>query len=189
MGWLTAGAFVCLVVLVIARTLVLRRRGIRAMMFGDTDKSDFVLPPIVLIIVYGMIARGFGWPMWAPLVAPWWTTDVPGWIGVVLCWLAVVGLAWTLWSFGESFRVGIDEREPGGLVTSGAFAVSRNPIYVCFLAALTGLFLVQRNIWAAVVLVVAFVVINRQIVREETFMRAQYGDDFAAYASRVRRYL
>jgi protein-S-isoprenylcysteine O-methyltransferase Ste14 len=33
-------------------------------------------------------------------------------------------------SFGTSFRVGIDVEHPDKLVTTGIFAVSRNPIYV-----------------------------------------------------------
>jgi len=189
MGWVVGAAFLCLVGLVIARAAMLRRRGIQAMVFGETDKSDFALPPLVLIVAYCVLAPGFGWPMWAPVVAGWWTSDIPGWIGAVLCWLAVAGLAWALASFGESFRVGIDEREPGGLITTGAFAHSRNPVYTCFVAFLAGLFLAQHNAVTAVVLVAVAAVMHRQVLREEKFLRAHYGDEFAAYAATVRRYL
>jgi hypothetical protein len=48
---------------------------------------------------------------------------------------ALIGFAVTLKSFGDSFRVGIDEKKPDKLVTSGMFAISRNPIYVCFCVA------------------------------------------------------
>ena len=189
MGWATSAAFVCLIACVIGRVAMLRRRGVRAFVFGETDKSDFILPPCVLAVAYCVVAPGFGWPMWWPLVAPWWPSAVPGWFGVALCWLAVIGMVWTLKSFGESFRVGIDEREPGGLITTGAFAVSRNPIYVCFLAFLAGLFLVEHNVITAVALAALAVVIHVQVSREESFLSTHYGEAFAAYCQNVRRYV
>ena len=188
-GWIVAAAFVGLIGLVLARVAMLRRRGIQAFLFGATHRSDAVLVPCVLIIVYCVIAPGFHWPMWDPIVAPFWATAIPGWVGATACVAAVGGLAWTLASFGDSFRVGIDDREPAGLVTTGAFAVSRNPIYVCFITFLSGLFLVQHNAVTLVVLIAAPLVIHRQIRREERFLESHYGDEFSTYRARVRRYL
>ena len=51
----------------------------------------------------------------------------------------------SLVSFGNSFRDGIDVDEPGRLVTTGIFAVSRKPIYVGFFVFLLGQFLVFPN--------------------------------------------
>ena len=189
MGWATGAAFVCLIACVIVRAAMLRRRGVRVLVFGQTNKSDFILVPCVLALVYCVVAPGFGWPMWGPLVAPFWPSAIPGWFGVALCWLAVIGLAYSLKSFGESFRVGIDEHEPGGLITTGAFAVSRNPVYVCFIAFVAGIFLVEHNAITLIALVVVPTVIHRQIVREESFLSAHYGPAFAAYCQTVRRYV
>ena len=41
-----------LFVMVQIRAAILRKRGIRVMFFGNTDKSDFLLMPLVLAIVY-----------------------------------------------------------------------------------------------------------------------------------------
>jgi len=188
-GWIVAGAFVALIGVVLIRVRMLRRRGIHAFLFGATHKSDAILVPCILIIVYALVAPGFGWPMWQPLVAPYWQTPIPGWVGVACCVAAVAGLVWSLMSFGDSFRVGIDDQAPAGLVTTGAFAVSRNPIYVCFALFLTGLFLVQHNIVTTLVLVAFALVAHRQVLREERFLAGHYGEQFAAYRARVRRYV
>ena len=188
-GWILTGVFICLLALVIGRVRWLRRRGINAFLFGATHKSDVILPPIILTVVYCLIAPGFGWPIWNPLVARFWQTSIPGWIGVILGITAVAFMAWALVSFGESFRVGIDDQHPAGLVTTGAFAHSRNPIYVCFGFFLTGLFLVQANLITLVALLGFGFVVHQQVLREESFLATHYGADFEDYCTTVRRYL
>jgi protein-S-isoprenylcysteine O-methyltransferase Ste14 len=168
---------------------MLRRQGIRAMMFGETHKTDFIIVPCVLFIVYVLLANTFNWPIWDVLVYRFWASDIPGWIGLVFGVAALIFFVYTLVSFGRSFRVGIDENKPADLVTSGAFAISRNPIYVCFLVFFTGLFLVHCNVVISVALVAFVFVIHRQIVREEKFLQSYYGEVFLDYCKRVRRYL
>ncbi len=188
-GWIVAGAFLAIIALVVTRVIMLRRRGIQAFLFGVSHRSDATLPPLILLILYCLTTPATGWPMWPPLIQPFWTTDIPGWFGVALCLVAVAGLAWTLVSFGDSFRVGIDQERPSGLVTSGAFARSRNPIYVNFDGFVIGLFLTQHNLVATIVLVVFVLLVHRQVLREEQFLAGHYGQEFEDYRHRVRRYL
>jgi protein-S-isoprenylcysteine O-methyltransferase Ste14 len=114
---------------------------------------------------------------------------IPGWVGLALCLVALIGFALTLVSFGDSFRVGIDEHTTDKLVTSGMFAISRNPIYVCFLMFFTGLFLIHRNIVIAVSVVLFALAIHRQVLREEMFLASHYGEEYENYCKKVRRYL
>ena len=188
-GWIVAGCFVALIGLVLTRVAMLRRRGIEAFLFGATHKSDAVLVPCVLAVLYCVTAPGFGWPMWRPLVAPFWTTPVPGWVGVGCCALALAGLAWALISFGDSFRVGIDDQKPADLVTTGAFSHSRNPIYVSMALFLIGLFLVQHNVVTVLVPIAFTGIVQRQVLREERFLAEHYGDAFERYRKTVRRYV
>ena len=188
-GVISVCAFALFVVMVLIRAATLRKRGIRALVFGQTDKSDFILVPLVLAIAYTTLARTFGLPIWDVLIRPFWSSDFPGWIGLVLCMTALAGFALTLISFGDSFRVGIDVNKPDKLVTGGMFSISRNPIYVCFLLFFTGLFLVHRNIVIAVAMILFALAIHRQIIREERFLTEHYGDEYKAYCKKVRRYL
>jgi len=182
------GAFVALVAIVLIRARIMRRKGIRAIVFGATDKSDFLLVPAVLVIAYTVLARNFSLPFWQPLIRPFWVSTIPGWFGVALCTLSLGGLVLTLASFGDSFRVGIDESAPSELVTTGLFALSRNPIYVCFAAFFCGLFLIYGNVVIAVATVLFALVIHRQVLREETFLKTHYGTEYERYCQRVRRY-
>jgi len=175
--------------MVLIRTAMLRKQGVRAIVFGQTEKSDFLLVPLVAAIVYSALANTFGLPMWGVLIHPFWSSEVPGWVGLLLCFITVICFALTLISFGSSFRVGIDENEPGKLVTSGMFAISRNPIYVCFLMFFIGLFLIHRNIVITAAVILFALAIHRQIIREEKFLLATFGDEYKEYCKKVRRYL
>jgi len=181
--------FALFVIIVLIRAAVLRRRGIRVIVFGQTDKSDFILVPIMLAIAYTALAGTFGLPIWEILIRPFWSSLIPGWFGLALCIIANAGFIVTLAGFGDSFRVGIDENKPDRLITSGMFALSRNPIYVCFFMFIAGLFMIHRNIVIAVGAVLFTLAIHRQILREEKFLSSHYGGEYEDYRKKVRRYL
>jgi protein-S-isoprenylcysteine O-methyltransferase Ste14 len=186
---LSVCAFAVFVIIVLIRAAFMRNRGIKAIVFGVTDKSDFLLVPVVASIFYSILAKTFDLPMWEPLIQPFWESAIPGWFGLGLCGLAIIGFILTLISFGDSFRVGIDNRNPDRLITTGMFSISRNPIYVCFLLFFIGLFLVHCNIIIAVAIVLFALVIHRQVLREEAFLKDYYGNEYAVYCWKVRRYL
>ena len=186
---ISVALFAAFVALVAGRSAVLRRKGIKAIVFGVTDRSDFLLVPFVAAIIYTICSGAFGLPMWKPLIMPFWETQIPGVVGIALCAIAVIGIAASLVSFGDSFRVGIDEQKPDKLVTTGVFAYSRNPIYVCFDMFFFGQFLVHRNIAIAAAAAGFALAIHRQILREEKFLAAFYAGEYEVYRKRVRRYL
>lgn len=59
---LGAVTIVLLPAMVLERIAILRRHGVTAMKFGDTDKTDFLIPPFVLLYLYLIFANAFGWP-------------------------------------------------------------------------------------------------------------------------------
>jgi protein-S-isoprenylcysteine O-methyltransferase Ste14 len=181
--------FALFVVIVQIRAAILRRRGIRVIVFGKTDKSDFILVPFVLAIAYTVLASTFGLPIWDALVRPFWSSDIPGWIGVALSTVAIAGFILTLINFGDSFRVGIDADKPDKLITNGMFAISRNPVYVCFLLFFTGLLLIHCNIVITASVLLFALAIHRQVLREERFLDDHYGEEYHMYRKKVRRYL
>jgi protein-S-isoprenylcysteine O-methyltransferase Ste14 len=186
---LSVCAFAAIILLVLSRAALMRKKGIRVLVFGETDKSDFFLLPILAVTIYTVLANAFHLPLWYPMIRPFWASEIPGIAGLILCLLAVAGFALTLYSFGDSFRVGIDEKKPDKLIMSGMFSISRNPIYVCFLLFFVGLFLIHRNITIAAAAFFLFLVIRRQIMREEQFLSSRYGAEYETYCRRVRRYL
>ncbi len=180
-------AIVLLLGMVLTRVYLLRRSGTDAMRFAKTDKSDYVIPPFAFFYFYLVFANAFGWPTVAHSALP--SADWVAWLGVAFCAGGLLFLAATLRSFGESFRVGIDDRQPGPLVTEGVFAGTRNPIYVAFAFVLLGEFLIFSNWILLLYLVTGIALFHRQVLREERSLAATYGDEYRAYCTRVRRYL
>lgn len=186
-GYLAALAIVLLLGAVLARVLLLRRAGTQAMHFGQLDKTDFLIPPVMLFYFYTIFAAAFHWPLVSTRL--FFNSGVIAWIGVGLCYIGLLVLFASLVSFGRSFRVGIDVDQPDKLVTTGVFAISRNPIYVGFAFVLVGQFLVFPNWVPLAYLVAGFLLLHRQVLREESFMRQHYSEEYAEYCRRVRRYL
>lgn len=184
---LGALTLVLLIAMVLIRTRVLKRRGITAVYFGNIDKTDFLIPPFALLYLYAVFAGAFGWPF--SDAGELFATHASHWAGGVLCVAGLLLMAWSLVSFGTSFRVGIDNERPGALVTSGAFAFSRNPIYVAFGLVLLGEFLIQPHWLLLIYLIAGVALFHRQVLREEAFLAQHYGAEYDAYRKRVHRYL
>jgi protein-S-isoprenylcysteine O-methyltransferase Ste14 len=186
-GYLAASAIVLLLGAVLTRVLLLRRAGTDALHFGNLDKTDYLIPPVALFYFYTIFAAAFHWPLVS--TRKFFSSTVIAWIGVGLCAVGLLVLVASLVSFGRSFRVGIDVDQPDKLVTTGIFAVSRNPIYVGFALVLVGQFLVFPNWVPLLYLVAGLLLFHRQVLREESFMRQHYSQEYADYCRRVRRYL
>src|SRR5215467_9031803 len=132
--YLGALTIVLLLGMVLTRISVLRRQGIKAMKFGSIDKTDFLIPP------FALFAAAFHWPTVTP--HQFFQSEIIAWTGVLFCLAGLLLFLWSLISFRQSFRVGIDADHPDRLITDGVFAFSRNPIYVAFATILIGEFLI-----------------------------------------------
>lgn len=184
---LAALSLILLIGTVLFRVVWLNRLGIKAMNFGVIDKSDFLIPPFALFYFYTVFAAAFGWPLLSD--QRFFHSDLLAWVGVFLCYMGLLFLLLSLIAFGKSFRVGIDTDRADRLVTSGVFRITRNPIYVAFFGVLIGQFLVFPN-WVTLIYLIAGIwLIHRQVLREEAFLQNHYGQEYADYSRRVRRYL
>jgi protein-S-isoprenylcysteine O-methyltransferase Ste14 len=180
-------AITLLVAMVLTRVAIMRRGGIIAMKFGEIDKTDFLIAPFALLYIYLIFANAFHWAHRGP--APLFHVPWLLWLGVAFCGIGLVLLAASLVSFGKSFRVGIDVDRPDKLVTSGVFAITRNPMYVAFGFMLLGQFLIDSSWVMLIYLIAGIALFHRQVLREEAYLGRHYGGEYGAYRARVRRYL
>jgi protein-S-isoprenylcysteine O-methyltransferase Ste14 len=185
--YFAALTIVLMLAMVLTRVLMMRRKGIAAMQFGKIDKTDFLIPPFALFYFYIVSANAFNLP--AVSKQEFFHSAVIAWIGVFSCLAGLLLLLWSLVSFGQSFRVGIDTEHPNKLITSGVFAFSRNPIYVAFASILLGQFLIFPNWILLVYLGAGIWLFHRQVLREEEYLKQHYGKEYLEYSDRVRRYL
>jgi protein-S-isoprenylcysteine O-methyltransferase Ste14 len=110
-------------------------------------------------------------------------------VGALLA-LGAMGLLLTsLFQMGRSWRIGIDPDSHEGLVTSGVFGLSRNPIYVALDLIAVSAFLISGSLFFLVSGLVVMTAIHVQIWREERFLSGAFGEEYQRYRSRVPRYL
>jgi protein-S-isoprenylcysteine O-methyltransferase Ste14 len=185
-GYFAGLTIVLLLGMVLTRTLLMKKRGIKAMHFGNIDRKDFLIPPFALFYFYTVFAASFNFP--GVSTQEFFHSDVISWVGVLFCLAGLLLFLWSLVSFGQSFRVGIDTNHPGKLITTGIFAFSRNPIYVAFAFILIGQFLIFSN-WILLAYIGAAIwLFHRQVLREEEYLKKHYGREYSEYCNRVGRY-
>lgn len=177
---------VLFIALVFIRTRNLKKQGVEAMEFGRKDKKDFIILPFALFYFYIIIANAFHLPSIKGQVL--FQSETVAWIGVLACFVAFIFFLWTMISFSKSFRVGLVENTQQGLITTGAFAVSRNPIYLTFAIMLIGQFLIFPSWILLIYIIVATLRFHMQVLKEEEFLLEQYGEAYHAYCKKVRRY-
>jgi protein-S-isoprenylcysteine O-methyltransferase Ste14 len=114
-------------------------------------------------------------------------------IGITGLVLAATGIAATLlaqWNMGTSWRIGVDPAEHTELVTGGAFALVRNPIFTAMTAASLGLALMVPNpvsLTATAMLIASIQVQVRTV--EEPYLAGVHGAAYTTYAARMGRFL
>jgi protein-S-isoprenylcysteine O-methyltransferase Ste14 len=156
---------------------------------GTSTASDnprvAVLPPVL-----------YGGAFIAVLVLQWvWPlTMLPQPIAVSLGFLLLVpALALAAWGARTMHGAGtnISPLKPAvSLVTSGPYRFSRNPLYVALTVLYVGLALLLNSWWGVVLLVPVLVALHWGVVRrEERYLGLKFGDEYAKYRSRVRRYV
>lgn len=78
---------------------------------------------------------------------------------------------------------------PAALVTTGLHGTSRNPMYVGFAAVHVGLAGLTRNGWMLLTWPLSASLLHLAVLREEAVLAERFGEEYAAYRSRVRRYV
>jgi protein-S-isoprenylcysteine O-methyltransferase Ste14 len=117
--------------------------------------------------------------VWA---SPAWTAPLGFALNVFATAVLIVGQA----QMGKSWRMCVDEQRTL-LVTSGLFAVCRNPIYAASVVLLAGMLLLAPSAWAVCLLGSGFLLVSLQVRLEEAHLVRQHGEAYQRYAARVGR--
>ena len=120
-----------------------------------------------LVPLHLPIGRGAGRAMAASLVT--------GGIGLA---------AWAVASAGDA-----DVERESTLVTGGAYAVTRNPMYLGWSAGVLGLALGSGSAWLLAGWAAAVSALDREVRAEESRLERRFGKAYLAYSDSVPRYL
>lgn len=144
-------------------------------------------PPIVLLLVAGAM-----W--WVASHAPHFELPTPIRVGLAVV-LGLVGMVFSS-SGARAFRRAkttinpMKPAESSTLVCTGIYRVTRNPMYVGLTCLLLGWAVFLTSPWTLLgPLGFALYITRFQIVPEERVLAAKFGADYAAYQSKVRRWL
>ncbi len=141
-------------------------------------------PPVWLLGALGLV-----WleTLVLPGLVPW--AIVRG-FGTILMLLAIAIFALAAWEFLRARSTIIPHQTPQKLITTGIFALSRNPIYLADVILLAGLSLRWGAVSGlALAPVLAWILQQRFIHDEEARLRASFGMQADAYLARTRRWI
>jgi protein-S-isoprenylcysteine O-methyltransferase Ste14 len=113
------------------------------------------------------------------------------WIaGTVVLALSASIARWSFLTMRQFGTTANPRKTSEALATSGPFRFSRNPIYVAMTGLYLGLAFVLDSAWPMMLLAPLLLLMDWGVVqREERYLSERFGDAYAAYKSRVRRWL
>jgi len=189
---------ILLFLLTIGRAVHLRiTQGIKPITLGIGKEGLSKLAEICLLVglaLWAVVVLSFalhfeGWLSLVWAKKQLWDWQFVKFVGAALliCSLAIFTLALT--AFGNSWRVGIDERTPGELVSRGIFIVTRNPIFLSLIVYASGTFLIYGRLILLVFGMLIVAGVQYQIIQEETFLLDRYGRAYEEYKANTGRYI
>jgi protein-S-isoprenylcysteine O-methyltransferase Ste14 len=81
------------------------------------------------------------------------------------------------------------EAPPGGIITSGPYRHTRNPMYLRHLMVMVGLMLTFWSWFAFILLAARALWFHRRVLRDKQRHEARFGVEYAAYRSKVNRWI
>ena len=154
---------------------------------GSDRPSTIPWPPVLLT---GALLLALSFDYWiVPLPVPFAETLVARLAGFVLLAAGLGMIGWALHGFQRHATTVRPDRAASHLITSGAFAYSRNPIYLGEAAALLAAALICNRLSLAFIVPPFVLALTRLAIRrEEAHLERRFGAQFAAYCDRVGRW-
>ncbi len=157
---------------------------------SDPGRSRFPwrVPPAVWF--FGHLAGGWALERWKPLPLGWTSFDWQVGTAIVLFGLAAGFAGWGIVLFQVKKTTVVPFGTASRLVVTGPFRLSRNPLYVALVATLAAFGLLLDSGWYVILGGVLAIVLDRLVIREEERRLAElFGEEYASYRKRVRRWL
>jgi len=111
--------------------------------------------------------------------------------GLILMGLGIGLMIISQIDMGRAWRIGVPQTIEASqtLITSGVYAYSRNPIYVGIMMFLLGTAILLPGPLTLGAVIATFILMQKIILHEETFMESAFGDQYQHYCRHVRRWI
>jgi len=155
-------------------------------MMSPGDKpATLILPPAVYAA--GLVA---GWLINRSFPLSFTTSHILhdlGWALVTSGVLVTIWAALTLWRHHTTVN---PYKAVSHLVSSGPFAISRNPIYLGDWLVYAGVTLLLNTFWTLPLVPIVWWVMRYQVIaHEEAHLKARFGQPYLEYLSKVSRWI
>ena len=145
------------------------------------DTAGLPVPPPLIPLTGLLSGLLLGW------LAPWPVSYV-SWPLSLIALLLAVGLIGS--AFAQLRWDMLPHHPTMALRTGGVLRLTRNPIYLGFVLVTAAAALAGGNAWLWLVVPLVMLALDRIIIaREERYLAGRFPTDYAAYRSRVRRWL
>ena len=171
-----------------------KKTGVKPYVFGNTDSPHdycgkvyklMVIGTWVSIAVYSFFYEHY------ELIQPFRYLEFD-WLQHVGFGLGLTSFAWIIIAQNQmaaSWRIGINYNEKTELMKTGAFHISRNPIFLGVMISYLGTFLIIPNALTFGVLLVTYVTLQIQVRLEEEYLTTTHGNSYVEYSKSVRRWI
>lgn len=149
--------------------------------------NSFPWPPVLYVAT---IAAAFALHWARPLPWPGLDDMAARLLGYGFGFASVVLVVWAMVELRRANTTFMPDGVSSALVTTGPYAYFRNPIYLGEVLLLFCAAEILKNVWFVVLaLVFAVFITVLQILPEERHLSAKFGDAYAAYRARTRRWI
>lgn len=189
--WIRAALALCLAA-ALAISITYRHRANRA---EDKINQAYEEGPRIFLLRVFVALGGWGgallylvrpeWMAWAQVSPPVWLR----WAGAALTAICVPLIYWVFISLGKNVTHTVAIRKEHALVRDGPYRYIRHPLYATGFLLFLGFSLAAANIFIFLMLVGAFLVLDRRADLEEARLIERFGSAYVDYMKVTGRYL
>ena len=104
--------------------------------------------------------------------------------------LGLLLVFWGMFTFARAKTAILPMRAASHIVDHGPYRFTRNPMYTGLSLAYLGGALAMNSVWALILFPFVIAIVSRYVIaREERYLSSAFGEDYASYTRRVRRWL
>jgi len=193
--WFLALFFVGVAVFYTIRILILKHRMGTSPVFsgrlGSLHWTTHTVFRVFRVVITGVCLTRLWWPELDAYLLPVYELWHPALLltGDALLLAAFISVVAIHLYMGENWRSGTRKEDRARLITTGPFAVSRNPMMLGVVTAQVGFFLALPSLFTVVCLILGVWAVTAQVGVEERLLQQRYGKQYEDYAAHTPRWL
>jgi len=169
-----------------------KKTGVNPITFGKEDTAHnyigLVMKILIALLFFSVFLYSFGYNYYNFLVPIYYLENQSlKIVGLILIHLSLIWICIAQYQMRTSWRIGIDEENDKELITQGIFSISRNPIFLCMILSVLGLFIIIPNALTFFTTLSTYFIIQIQIRLEEAFLEKKHGAVYSNYKIKTKR--